>query len=75
MVQFAQLLQSLDPGNFPNNGVADATGIKGSYDFTVSYSPQSLAIPPAGCWPVSPRLCNTTNERAPFGSDAVSSSG
>jgi uncharacterized protein (TIGR03435 family) len=42
MAQFAQLLQSLDPGNFPNNGVTDATGIKGSYDFTVSYSPQSL---------------------------------
>jgi len=42
MAQFAQLLQSLDPENFPNNRVTDATGIKGSYDFTVSYSPQSL---------------------------------
>ena len=42
MAQFAELLQSLDPGNFPNNGVVDATGIKGAYDFALSYSPQSL---------------------------------
>ena len=42
MAQFAQQLQSLDPGDFPNDGVADATEIKGSWDFTISFSPRAL---------------------------------
>jgi len=42
MAQFAQQLQSMDPGEFPTNGVMDETGLKGAWDFTLNFSPQSL---------------------------------
>ena len=38
MAQFAQQLQGLESGDFPNE-VADATGLHGAWDFTLSYTP------------------------------------
>jgi uncharacterized protein (TIGR03435 family) len=42
MAQFASQLQSLDPGQFATNGVVDETGLKGSWDLTLSYSPKAM---------------------------------
>lgn len=41
MQQFAQQLQSLDRVEAAFNKVVDETGLKGSYDFTLSFSPRS----------------------------------
>ncbi|MES1257048.1 MAG: TIGR03435 family protein, partial [Acidobacteriota bacterium] len=42
MAQFAQQLQSLDRVEATFNDVVDETGLKGAYDFTISFSPHSL---------------------------------
>jgi uncharacterized protein (TIGR03435 family) len=41
MQQFAQQLQSLDRVEAAFNKVVDETGLKGSYDFTLSFTPRS----------------------------------
>ena len=42
MAQFAQQLRSLDRVEAAFNEVVDETGLEGSYDFTISFSPRSL---------------------------------
>ena len=41
MAQFAHILQRLSPGDFPNE-VLDATGLPGTWDFTLNFTPTYL---------------------------------
>jgi len=47
MAQFAAKLQDIAPG-YIHSPVLDATGLTGSYDFTLSFSPAGLTNPGAG---------------------------